>query len=305
MRHLIIALLTLAYGTMVGCSGDFDGFVSGQSSNKNDDSKVVFNAGEPNETDKNPNAFGAGDTSGGEEVDYTIFSGDGSGCKVIKEGAITSPESEQVGSIYRTTFYHETAVVDPGNTGNDPSRSSFPAVSPEDSSRLNVTELKLSADSVGFMSFKNMDEIEYMIFAHQFGFGHDRIKIEFITGDNNYSDLSSTNPYSAYGYLNLKNLRVEGRKVFADLEIYSFNYEPGSSSPPHTTIRNSPPGQSPRDGTEIIGPASVSVTPKVSEKNVEITNATVRITIDAASYDSFQYRAIRGTIWSQEQLDCN
>jgi hypothetical protein len=147
--------------------------------------------------------------------------------------------------------------------------------------------------------------MNYVVFAHQFASGHDRIKIELINDDENYSDVSNTNIYSAYGYLNLKNLRVNGEKVFADLEIYSFNYDPSLSGVPYSTIRTSSSGASPRDGTDIAVPASKGVIPKVSEKNIDITNATVKITIDAANYDSFQYRAVRGSIWSKNPLDCD
>ncbi len=310
-KQTCISLVTLLF--LASCSDTFNGgleFSNSQSSKKNNGSsnpndqdqlESEWNQGE-NEVQK----FGSGDSAPEGPVDYSVFSGSGSACAVIENGGSIS-ESTLVGDLYRTNVYHKTAAVDPGNTGNDPSVGNFgfPAVAAEASSTLNVSEFSLSKESIGYLSYQGIDEIEYVAFAHQFASGLDRIKIELINGNANYSDISNTNIYSAYGYLNLKNLRVEGERIFADLEIFSFNYNPNLSGAPYNTIRSSLSGASPRDGTDIAVPASKGVAPKVSEKNIDITDAKVKITIDAVNYDSFQFRAIRGTIWSKMPVPCN
>lgn len=314
MRHLFtrkpIFVMLMAY--WCSCSDAFDSgmqFSGSQQANKNQetppessDQIQTATPGQNNEIQK----FGYGDdVTEPPPKDYSIFSGSGSACAVTTTPG-TVLDSVAIGDLYRTSIFHQAAVVDPGNTDHDPSVAGFgfSPVTPQASSSLNVTEFTLGKDSVGYLSFQDVDEIEYVVFAHQFAMGHDRIKIEVITNDSTYSDISTTNIYSAYGYLNFKNLRMDGQKIKADIEIYSFNYNPALSGAPHSTLRNSSQGASVRDATELVIPASKGVASKVSEKDVDITDAKIRITIDAVNYDSYQYRAIRGTIWSQRPVAC-
>jgi hypothetical protein len=207
-----------------------------------------------------------------------------------------SRSSDLLSNNFRSSFFHETAAVDPAGTGRDPSvNHNFPPVVPVASDTLLNTEFVLTTNQLKNIINSGESELEYVVFAHQFDRGTDRIKIEIDTANTKYSDVSPTNIYSAFGFLSVKNLRWEDNKPYGDIAIFSFNYDPKGTGPLFNELHTNP---SPRDGTSLAGPASRHSEARVNEKNVDLSKFKVTITIDAILYDSVQYRAIRASLWS-------
>lgn len=213
-------------------------------------------------------------------------------------GTLTSKTS---GSSVKNAIFHRSVAVDPGNTNQDPAPG-YPSYKPYPRSaptELASTVFELSTAALKGMIKSNIKEIEYIAFAHQFKSGLDKITISLHTEAKELRDVSSTNIYSAYGYLSVKNLQEKDGKVIGDVDIFSFNFDPNGSGPLHNKIAAIP---SPQDGTDIVGPASEATTPKVSQKGLVLDKFKVTIEIGADLYDSVQYRAVRANLWTESPL---
>lgn len=207
------------------------------------------------------------------------------------------------GTAFKNSIFHRVvAVVDPSGTSRDPANTYKPykPYPISASTEMASTVFELSAAVLRDLIKTDVKEIEYFAFAHQFLEGLDKITMSLHTDTVDLKDVSTTNIYSAYGYLSVKNIKEVDGKIIGDVDIFSFNYHPQAQSPLLTKIRTS--NVSPQDGTDIIGPASEATTPKVSQKAVALEGFKVTIDIGADRYDSVQYRAIRASLWTEEPL---
>ena len=165
---------------------------------------------------------------------------------------------------------------------------------------LAQTTFEISNKQLSDLAANNSGELEFIVFAHQFGRGYDRIALEVTTGTDKLTDVSPTNIYSAYGYVSIKNIKIVENIPHGDIDVFSFNYNPNETGVLHDKLKINP---SVRDATDLIGPASEATTARVSKKDVILTGLKVDVEIDATLYDSVQYRAIRVNSYGPTPLD--
>ena len=288
------------------CSGsDFSG-VTGNT--KDDNAKTV--KGDANRKPGDNSSGGIDSISGDPSAEKTkiVMNSDTVDPIIQEDDCIQLPTgsdagaSKVSGSLVKNTVFHRSVAVDPGNTKKDPAPG-FPGYKPytiSSPSEMGSTVFALNQSTLKSMMRDKVKEIEYFVFAHQFNQGLDKITIKLHTDAKDLSDVSSTNIYSAYGYLSVKNLSEKDGKIVGDVDIFSFNYDPNGSGPLHDKLAAIP---SPQDGTDIVGPASEATTPKVSQKGVVLDGFKVTIEIGADLYDSVQYRAIRANLWTDAPLE--
>ena len=228
--------------------------------------------------------------------------GDGSsldtsgGCMSLPAGSDALSSSKSGDSI-KNTFFHRSVATDPGHTNADPGRTwaGYKPYTISPDSELSSTDFTVTPAAFLEMQKQSATELEYFVFAHQFGSGLDKISFKLHTKSDDLSDVSTTNIYSAYGYVSVKNIHFVNSLPVGDVDLFSFNYDPNGSGPLHDKLKANPAIQ---DATDIVGPASQSTTAKVSKKGISLEDFKLTIIIGADSYDSVQYRAIRANVWS-------
>lgn len=290
----------LLLGLLCGCSAtEFGGISPAKDKSGADDSADSDDAG--NIDGKNAEGDdGDQDLGTDDDGDDALAESDAdtSGC-IRVPGSTLKDESSKSGTLYRTTYFHENVAVDPGKTGRDLATkfklTPYP-VSPDE--KLAKSVFTLSKSALKAIIDDGTTEIEYFAFAHQFDKGLDKISLKFKTRSKTLSDVSSTNIYSAYGYISIKNMELKDGVPYGDVDLYSFNYNPNGNTALDGKLRVNPSVQ---DATGIVGPASEATTPKVSEDGVKLDGFTATIQIGADSYDSVQYRALRANLWAPDK----
>lgn len=304
--------IILALAALVGCaSSDFTGGDSNSGSNDSADKMPGHDDGDDADESNVDMAGGSVGTSHetGESADDIDLANAGgqqtidtsSGCIALPPGS-TGTSGSQSGDTFRNTLFHRNVAVDPGRTGVDPAPT-YPGYRPypiSPDAELSSTEFALSLPLLRALIDQGVTEVEYFVFAHQFGSGLDKIAVTLVTAAGELRDVSNVNIYSAYGYLSVRNLRRSGDTVIGDVQIKSFNYDPNGVGPLYDKIRAV--SASPQDGTDLVGPAAVESVAKVDRKDYDLNGFKATIEIDADSYDSVQYRALRATLWAPTEV---
>lgn len=237
-------------------------------------------------------------------------------CKVV--GDKSNQNSLMNFSKYkRYNFLHKNVAVDPGNTTYDPSalneaesgQVNYFGVLPKisDSTALDSEEYKLNDQAVVDLIRQGVSEIEFMGFAHQYGSGHDQVTVEFYSKSGSISYPSNTNIYGVHQSLSLRNLKYVDGKIYGDPTIYELNFGP------KLLLLDYVEGGvvDPRDADDYTHPFSAlyGTVPEVyirssTFKNMALNGATIKLKFGALNYDSVQYRTLRGSAWSQKEIQC-
>ncbi len=192
-----------------------------------------------------------------------------------------TPPSGNYASLKRMTYYHGNIAVNPsiGNSASGPLRDTQFSISDS------MLKQWIEADGVKY--------IEWLGFAHEFGSGFDKVRMDFSSKGGSLSAVSAANDiYSAYGFVSVENASMINGKPFGTVKMKAFNAYTGGL---RFVAGNG------KDITNFAVPASTLVAEDRLLVNVSLSGMIIGIQLFSDKYDSIQWRSIRANLWAEKK----
>lgn len=234
-------------------------------------------AGDSRSPDASPLDAGASDAS--------------AACITVEDPAKGVPSTKQPtdSTTEKRTFFFKNIAVDPNMTGMDGSTGYGATPYPISAGGLESTTFKLTREFLlRAAGTPNLRELEWLTFAHQFGTGLDTVEITVKLSGQTLNAKAQPNIYASYGYASFFNIKQDGDKILADVAVHAFGHFEGATDLGIGSLQ---------DATDFLIPAKTKVPASKTAVQVDIVNAEINVKISADSYDSVQYRALRGQGW--------
>ncbi len=212
-------------------------------------------------------------------------------CITVEDPAKGVPSSKKAtdSTADKHTFFFKSIAVDPKMTGIDGSMGYGLTPYPISAGGLESTTFKLTREFLlRAAGTPNLRELEWLTFAHQFGAGLDTVEITVKLSGQTLNAKAQPNIYASYGYASFTNFKQEGDKILADVAVHAFGHYQGATDLGIGSLQ---------DATDFLVPAKGKVPPSKTATQVDIVDAEINVKIGADTYDSVQYRALRGQSW--------